>query len=58
MKLKQEKSLKLFLKSGIFGGTHSRIEQIEKVMYTIKRHWDGIIKWKESQINNGIFGKL
>ena len=34
--------------------THSRLDPIIKVAQTIKRHWDGILQWKESQINNGI----
>jgi len=25
---------------------------------TIKNHWDGILKWKESQISNGILEGL
>jgi len=24
----------------------------------IKKHWDGILRWKESQINNGILEAL
>ena len=26
----------------------------EKTAYTIKRHWDGILRWFTSKINNGI----
>ena len=26
----------------------------EKVAATIERHWNGIIRWHESQVNNGI----
>ena len=29
-----------------------------KVAKTIKRHWDGILNWKKSQINNGILEGL
>jgi len=37
-----------------FWATHSRLEPIIKVAKTIKAHWDGILQWKRSQINNGI----
>ena len=29
-----------------------------KAAKTIKRHWDGIINWKRSQVNNGILEGL
>ena len=29
-----------------------------KAAKTIKRHWDGILRWKQSQINNGILEGL
>lgn len=41
-----------------FWATHSRLEPIKKVAKTIKRHWAGILRWKESQINNGILEGL
>ena len=31
---------------------------MKKVAKTIKAHWDGIVRWKESQINNGILEGL
>ena len=43
-----------FLKKWYFWATHSRLEPIKKVAYTIKRHWDGILRWFTSKINNGI----
>jgi transposase len=36
----------------------SRLEPMIKAASTIKRHWDGILQWKESQINNGILEGL
>ena len=48
----------LLLKKWYFWATHSRIEPIKKVAYTIRRHWDGIINWIESRINNGILEGL
>lgn len=38
--------------------THSQLAPIIKVAKTIKRHWDGIVSWKKSQINNGILEGL
>lgn len=43
-----------FLKRWYFWATHSRLEPIIKAAYTIKRHWDGILRWFTSKINNGI----
>jgi transposase len=36
----------------------SRLEPMMKVARTIKRHWDGILQWRESHINNGILEGL
>jgi len=41
-----------------FWATHSRLEPIKQAAYTIKRHWDGVVKWFESKINNGILEGL
>ena len=38
--------------------THSRLEPMRKAARTIKTHWDGIVEWKSSQINNGIMEGL
>lgn len=46
------------LKSWYYWATHSKLEPIKQAAYTIKRHWDGVIRWKESQINNGILEGL
>lgn len=46
------------LKSWYFWATHSRLEPIKQAAYTIKRHWDGVLKWYESRINNGILEGL
>ncbi len=43
-----------FLKKWYFWATHSRLEPIKQAAYTIKRHWDGILRWFQSNINNGI----
>jgi len=36
----------------------SSLEPMVKVAATIKKHWDGIVQWKKSQINNGILEGL
>ena len=44
----------VFLKKWYFWVTHSRLEPIKEAAYTIKRHWNGILRWFQSRINNGI----
>jgi len=43
-----------FLKKWYYWATHSRIEPIKEAAYTIKRHWNGVMNWFKSRINNGI----
>ena len=43
-----------FLKKWYFWATHCRLEPMKEAAYTIKRHWDGVLQWFKSQINNGI----
>ena len=43
-----------FLKKWYFWATHSRLQPIIKAAYTIKRHWDGVLRWFHSRINNGM----
>jgi transposase len=40
-----------YLNKWYYWVTHSKLEPMIKVTKTIKRHWDGIIKWFESKIN-------
>ena len=42
------------MKKGYFWATHSRIEPTKEAAYTIKRHWNGVLRWFISKINNGI----
>jgi len=44
----------LFLKKWYFWATHSRLQPIIEAAYTIKRHWDGVLRWFHSRINNGM----
>ena len=53
----QEKFL-TYLKKWYFWATHSRLEPMIKAAKTIKRHWDGVVRWYESKINNGILEGL
>ena len=46
------------LKKWYFWATHSRLKPIIKAAKTIKRHWDGVLNWKDSQINNGLLEGL
>jgi transposase len=43
-----------YLKKWYFWATHSRLEPIINAAYTIKNHWDGVLRWFRSKINNGI----
>lgn len=43
-----------FLKKWYFWATHSRLKPVIEAAGTIKRHWDGILRWFDSKIANGI----
>ncbi|MDD2467719.1 MAG: ISL3 family transposase [Desulfobulbus sp.] len=47
-------SAELFLKKWYFWATHSRLQPIKDAAYTIKRHWDGVLRWFHAKINNGM----
>lgn len=49
---------KMLLKRWYYWATHSQLAPMKKAANTIKNHWDGIMRWKESQINNGILEGL
>ena len=49
---------KKLLQQWYFWATHSRLEPIKAAAKTIKKHWDGVLNWKKSQINNGILEGL
>jgi len=52
------KQFEILLKEWYFWATHSRIEPIKEAARTIKNHWDGILQWKKSHIDNGILEGL
>jgi transposase len=43
-----------FLKNWYFWATHSRLEPVIDAAHTVKRHWDGILRWFDSKIANGL----
>jgi len=43
-----------FLNKWYFWATHSRLEPIKQAAYTIKRHWDGVLRWFHSKVSNGM----
>ncbi len=49
---------KAYLKKWYFWATHSRLEPIKEAAYTIKRHWDGVLRWFQSNVNNGILERI
>ncbi|QZE14972.1 ISL3 family transposase [Halosquirtibacter laminarini] len=46
------------LKQWYYWATHSRLEPNKKVAKTIKNHWNGIVKWMDTKLNNGILEGL
>lgn len=49
---------KKHLKKWYFWATHSRLEPIIKAAKSIKKHWNGIVKFTESKITNGLLEGL
>ena len=43
-----------FLKKWYFWATHSRLQPMIEAARTVKRHWDGILRWHDTHIANGI----
>lgn len=43
-----------FLKRWYFWATHSRLPPMIKAARTVKRHWNGILRWHDTHIANGI----
>lgn len=53
-KLANKGNAELLLNKWYWWATHSRIEPIKKVAYSIKKHWNGILNWFSSNVSNGI----
>ena len=43
-----------FLKKWYFWATHSRLAPMIDAARTVKHHWDGILRWFDSRIANGL----
>ena len=43
-----------YLKKWYFRATHSRLPPVIDAAHTVKRHWDGILRWFDSKIANGV----
>ena len=43
-----------YLKKWYFWATHSRLKPIIKIAKTIKGHWNGVLKYIKSRIDNGV----
>lgn len=43
-----------FLKTWYFWATHSRLQPMINAARTVRRHWDGILRWHDTHIANGI----
>jgi transposase len=48
----------VFLKRWYFWATHSRLPPIIEAARTLKRHWNGIMRWHETKIANGILESI
>jgi len=46
------------LKKWYFWATHSRLEPIKTFAKTLKKHWDGIVRWFKTKLTNGILEGL
>jgi len=57
-KVKTRETFILMLKKWYFWATHSQLEPIKKAAGTIKKHWAGVLRWRDSLINNGILEGL
>jgi transposase len=43
-----------YLKRWYFWATHSRLAPMIEAARTVKRHWDGVLRWFDSKIANGL----
>ncbi len=53
-----EEEFTTLLKRWYYWATHSKLKPMIDAARTIKRHWDGIVAWKKSQITNGLLEGL
>ena len=53
-----QEEFKEYLNKWYYWATHSKLVPMIKAAKMVKRHWDGIVRWYESKINNGILEGL
>ncbi len=46
------------LKKWYFWATHSRIAPMQEAARTIKAHWEGVVQWKKTYLDNGLLEGL
>ena len=46
------------LKKWYYLASHSRMEPVKEAAKTIKKHWDGVLNWVDSKLNNGVLEGL
>jgi transposase len=52
--IKSEEIAEQYLKRWYFWATHSKLEPIRSAAYTIKDHWEGVLNYISTKINNGV----
>ena len=57
-KAKTMKEFEALLKAWYFWATHSRLAPIIAAAHTIKEHWEGVLQWRKSHIDNGLLEGL
>jgi len=55
---RSEEDFEILINKWFFWATHSRLEPMIRAAYTIKNHWEGVLNWFESKINNGVLEGL
>ena len=52
------KDFEALLKAWYFWATHSRLEPMIAAAHTIKEHWEGVMQWRKTHIDNGLLEGL
>lgn len=52
--IKSKEIAEQYLKRWYFWATHSKLEPMISFAYTIKDHWEGVINYISTHINNGV----
>jgi transposase len=56
--MQNEDLFEVLLKQWYYWASHSHLKPMKDAAYTIKKHWNGVLQWKKSQLNNGILEGL